>query len=306
MNLENENIENDQDKKSIVGTKKFMGFLILGGIPLLFVLYLVLGPFLDILRQDIKAKDMFVISDFVNVRSDSAANSLKMGELTYGTMVPVYEINKEWAKVLVDGRKVYLSSDFLVEPEVFYTIEGIFGDTRAADLVKGSKYRLALYRYFVAKGFASDIPADIKEKYFKESSGKEIYKIMSEPKGSRYSSVVYADFDGDFTQDAALILSHKGSDNKILVIFSFDKKDPLNINKVIYENELEESWMAIKLAKKGSSYKINTDSTLNEKTKIPVNGLLIGSNRSKSLKDPVQLLFYDGKNFDMYKVEDDN
>jgi hypothetical protein len=302
MEFKQESTENYMPEKNKSGKRKIMGFLILGGIPLLFVLYLVLGPILDILSKDINAKDMFVVSDFVNVRSDSASNSLKMGSLNYGDKVLVYEIKNNWAEVLVQDRKVFLSSDFLVDPEVFYTIEGMFGDQRMASLVKSSKYRLALYNYFVSKGFSSEVSDEIRDKYFDGDSGKEVYQILSEPKGSLYNSVVFADFDGDFTQDAAFVLSHKGSDDKILVIFSFDKKDPLKSSKVIYEGELEEAWMSIRLAKKMTSYDIYIKGVLHEKVKIPVNGLVIGSNRSKSLHDPLNLFYYDGKKFNMFKI----
>jgi hypothetical protein len=287
------------------GKKKLLGFLVLGGIPLLFVLYLVLGPILDILTKDISAKDMYVISEDVNVRSTSDINSLKMGSLTYGEKVLVYEIKDDWAEVLVGDRKVFLASEFLVEPEVYYTIEGIFADDRAEKLVKYSKYKMALYQYFKSKGFGSEISDDIKKKYFKTATEKEIYQLICEPKGSLYNSAVFADFDGNFSQDAAFVLKHKGSEDKFLVIFSFDKDDPLTKSKVIYEGALDESWMSIKLAKKGTSFPIEDESDKKAKLKLPVNGLLIGSNRSKSLNDPVSVFYYDGKNFIIQKLKSD-
>ena len=304
MGHEQENSELVKETKVKKGKGKFVGFLLLGGIPLLFVLYLVLGPILDILSKDISAKDMYVISDEINVRATSDINSLKMGHLTYGAKVLVYEIKEDWAEVLVDGRKVFLASKYIVEPKVFYTIEGIFGDEKASDLVKGSKYRYALYEYFKSKGFESEIPDEIKKKYFDDTSGKEVYQLFSEPKGSAYNSAVYADFDGDFTQDAAFILKHKSSEDKILVIFSFDKDDPFK-SKVIYEDELDESWMEIRQARKGYTYKLETDGEKSEKIKLPVNGLLIGSNRSRSLNDPVHVFYYDGKQFVSYLQSED-
>jgi hypothetical protein len=304
MGLESDLQGNEQFRPAKKNKKKIIsGLLILGGIPLLFVLYLVIGPILDILSKDISAKEMYVVSEFVNVRATSDINSLKMGSLDYGTKVLVYEIKDDWAEVLVDGQKVFISSKFVVDPSVYYTIEGIFGDEKVSDIVKNSKYRLALYRYYESKGFTSEIPEEIKKKYLKGSDEKEVYQIFSEPKGSSYTSVVFADFDGDLTQDAAFVLKHKNADEKILVIISFDKKDPLNISKVIYEDELDEIWMSIKIAKKGTSYRLSASKLDDEKLKIPVNGLLIGSNRSKTLADPLFLFYYNGQKFVKYKID---
>jgi len=305
MELEPENQDIVLKTETKKGKRKFLGFLVLGGIPLLFITYLVLGPILDILSKDISAKDMYVISEYVNVRATSDVNSLKMGHLTYGEKVLVYEIKDDWAEVLVDGRKVFLASKFLVEPEVYFTIEGIFGDERASRLIKNSKYRMALYQYYRQKGFIGEITDDIKRDHFSDSTNNEVYQIVSEPKGSLYNTAAFADFDGDFRQDAAFILQKKGADNKILVIFSFDKDDPSSNSKVIYETELEEPWMAARLAKKGTTLKIDQADDKDNKIKLPVNGLLIGSNRSKSLGDPVQLIYYDGKTFVTNTLADD-
>ncbi len=293
---------NELSTKPVKNKKKFISILILGGIPLLFILYLILGPILDILSKDLKAKEMFVVSEFVNVRATSDVNSLKMGKLDYGTKVLVYEIKDDWAEVLVEGQKVFISSKFIVEPQEFYTIEGIF-DEGASKIIKNSKYRLALYRYFESKGFTSNISEDIQNEYFGGEIDKEAYQIYSEPRGSLYNSSSFADFDGNFLQDAAFVLKQKDTDTKILIILSFDKKEPLENSKIIYEQELDEPWMFIRLAKKGSRFELDLDGTGVKKTKIPVNGLLIGSNRSKDLNDPVQLLLYDGTKFGIHSVE---
>jgi hypothetical protein len=282
--------------------KKIIGGLILGGIPILFILYLVIGPILDILSKDIKAKEMFVVSEFVNVRATSDINSLKMGKLEYGTQVLVYEIKEDWAEVLVDRQKVFCSSKFLVEPAVYYSIEGFFGDERSSKLINSSKYRLALFRYYESKGITGEMPEDIQKKFFKDSVQKECYQIFSEPKGSAFNSTCFADFDGDHNQDAAFLLKHKNSDKKIMLIISFDSKDPLEQSNTIFEYELDKPWMFIKLAKKGSKFDISKEGEKGENVKIPVNGILIGSNRSKELKDPSLLLYYNGQKFEIYHL----
>lgn len=300
MSSESNLLVDEPIQKSKKNKKKIIGVLLLGGIPLLFILYLVLGPILDILSKDLAAKEMYVISEFVNVRATSDVNSLKMGKLDYGTKVLVYKIKEDWAEVLVDGQKVFISSKYIVEPSVYYTIEGLFGDDRAGKSVNSSKYKLGLFRYLMAKGLTTKISEDIQKTYFKDSAKREAYQIFSEPRGSEYNSTCFADFDGDFLQDAAFILKNTASDKKILLILSFDKNEPLDKSKIIYEQSLDKPWMFIKLAKKGVKYNLSGEGK-EAKEKIPVNGLLIGSNRNKDLDDPVDLLLYDGQKFNLYR-----
>ena len=296
---------NEPIQKSKKNKKRIIGGLILGGIPLLFVLYLILGPILDILSKDLSAKEMYVVSEFVNVRASSDANSLKMGKLDYGTKVLVYKIEEDWAEVLVDGQKVFISSKYIVEPSVYYTIQGLFGDEKSEKAVGNSKYKLGLFRYLNSKGIATKIPDDIRNLYFKDSTNKEIYQIFSESKGAAYNSTCFGDFDGDNIQDAAFVLKNTGTDKKILLILSFDKNQPLDKSKVIYEQALDKPWIFIKLAKKGSKFNLGGTGK-NTEEKIPVNGILIGTNRNKDLNDPVDLLLYDGHKFNQYRQTKEN
>jgi hypothetical protein len=278
--------------------KKMIGGLILGAIPLLFIIYLVLGPLLHILSRDLSATEMYVVSEWVNVRAAADVKSLKMGKVDYGTKLLVYEIVDDWAEVLIDGQKGYVSKEFIADPETYYFIEGLFGDKRAVKKVPSTKYRLALMRYLKSKGYTTYIPEDVQLELYGETIDKEVYQIFTEPTGSRFNSTVFADFDGDFRNDAAYILKNQQEDKNILVIISFDKNDPLNISKVIHEQEMEHSWDYIRKAPKGYRYYFKNE---DKKTKIPLNGLLIGSNRSRKLNDPVSLLLYNGETFDMFE-----
>ncbi len=282
--------------------KKVIGGLLLGAIPLLFILYLVLGPVLHILSKDLKANEMYVISEFVNVRATSDVNSLKMGKAVYGTKLLVYEIKDDFAEVLIDGQKGFVSSEFIAEPPIYLAIEGLFGDDRAENLVPSTKYKLGLIRYLESKGYISNLSEELKVKLYGEKSKKEVYQIFSEPRGSHYNSSAIADFDGDFQLDAAFVLKNINSDKKILVILSFDKKDPLNISKVIYENEMEKPWYFIKMAKKGTKYPMLNKNKKIEKIKIPINGLIQGTNRSSDLNDTEYLIIYNGEKFDKQEL----
>ncbi|MDF1551282.1 MAG: SH3 domain-containing protein, partial [Bacteroidales bacterium] len=252
--MDNNDFDLDSFPSKKNNKKKVLGGLILGAIPLLFIIYLVLGPLLHILSKDLSASEMYVISEWVNVRATPDIKSLKMGKIDYGTKLLVYEIKDDWAEVLIDGQKGYVANKFIADPATYYAIEGLFGDDNTAKTLTNSKYKLALIRYIESKDWITYIPEDIQMDIFGEVANKDVYQVYSEPKGSRFNYSAFADFDGDFRWDAAFVLKNRESDKKILVIFSFDKNDPLEMSKVIYEQELDQPWYFIRLAKKGYRY----------------------------------------------------
>jgi hypothetical protein len=298
MNENNDQFRVETTLKSKKDKKKVIGGLLLGAIPLIFILYLVLGPVLHILTKDLNAKEMYVISEYVNVRATSDINSLKMGKVEYGTKLLVYEIKEDFAEVLIEGQKGFVSSEFIADPAIFYSIDGLFGDDKAENMLTNTKYKLALIRYLDNKGYMSNIPDEIQTKIYGAKQNKEVYQIFTEPRGSQFNSSVIADFDGDFKSDAAFIIKNTNSDKKKLVIFSFDDKEPLKNSKVIYESEIDKPWNFIKLAKKGLKYQMVNNKSEPEKVKIPVNGLIMGSNRAKDLNDPEFLIIYNGQKFE--------
>ncbi len=122
-----------------------------------------------------------------------------------------------------------------------------------------------------------------------------------------YNSVAYGDFDGDYVQDAAFVLRNPDTDNQLLVILSFDKKDPLNKSKAIYEKELGAPWLFIRKAIKGSRWYLNNKvkEAIDEgekpvKSRIKIDGIIISSNRNRNLHDPVILLLYNGETFETH------
>ena len=200
--------------------------------------------------------------------------------------------------MLIDGHKGYVSREFIADPETYFFIEGLFGDKRSVKKLPSTKYKLALKRYLESKDYSSYIPEDVQHELYGETQDKEVYQIFTEPSGSRFNSTVFADFDGDFRNDAAFVLKNQIEDKNVLVIISFDKNDPLNMSKVIHEQELEQPWFYIRKAPKGYRYFVKNDE---KKEKLPLNGLLIGSNRSRKLNDPQFLLLYNGEMFESFK-----
>ena len=287
---------NGKDKKKVI-----LGGIFLGAVPVLFIIYLVLGPLLSVLKEDLSAEEMYVISDGVNVRAKGEKNAFKMGRIKYGTKVLVYNINEKWAEVLIDGQKGYVWNEYIAKPRTFYLLEGLFGDKSSKIRLGKTQYRLGILRYLDEKGYITKIKDEHKEFFEDEDLDKEVYQIFSEPGKSKYNSTTFGDFDGDYIWDAAYVLKNPQTEKKLLVILSFDKNAPLTNSKSIFEMELDEPWFYIKrAAKKGRWYLNETaDDKKRFKSKIKIDGISIGTNRN--LKDPISLLLYNGSEFEIHE-----
>ncbi len=272
--------------------------LIFGIIPVFFLVYLVVGPFLNTISRDLSSKDMYVISEWVNVRTRPDVKSLKMGKILFGTKVACYGESDGWSEVLVDNSRGYVASKFIVDAKSFYYLDGLFANKKAAKKVTSTKYRMALVRYLMSKGYTTNVPEDVRDEFDDESNEDEVYQLEAEPSGAKYNTVVFSDFNGDGSKDVAFVLTNKVKDINRLVILTLDKDNPFTMSKILYDNELEYPWQFIRLAKKGTSHIQNA-----EKVKLPLNGLLIGSNRDKNFKDKSYLLLYDGKFFNKFKQD---
>jgi len=296
-----------KNKKKVV-----LGGIFLGAIPLLFIIYLVLGPILSVLSKDLTANEMYVISDGVNVRAKGEKNALKMGRIQFGTKLLVYNITDEWAEVLIDGQKGYVSKNYIAEPETYYKLQGLFGDDRSKNRVSKTQYRLAILRYLDEKGYAPKIADEYKEFFDDEYLNREVYQIFSESKKAKYNSTAFGDFDGDFIWDAAFALKNPDTEKKILAIIGFDKNAPMEKSRIIFEMELDEPWLFIRRAAKKSRWYLNdTETEANaddkpKKVKIKIDGISIGTNRNSNLKDPVTLLLYNGEEFEQHEQDVDN
>lgn len=295
----------EKNKKKVI-----LGGIFLGLIPLLFILYLILGPVLSVMTRDLSAQEMYVISDGVNVRAKPESKALKMGRITYGTKLLVYKIEGDWAEVLIDGQKGFVSKDYIAPPKTYYMLEGLFADKLSKRRLSKTSSRLAILRYFDEKGFITKIPEDYKTEFDDEELNKEVYQIFSEPAKARYNSIVFGDFDGNYVQDLAVVLRNPDTDTKLLVILSFDKTDMMSKSFPIYENEMDAPWFFIRKAVKGSRWYLNDEvkKAIEEgekpvKSKIKIEGIVIGSNRNRNLHDPVNLLLYNGETFELHEQD---
>ena len=270
--------------------------LTLGIVPLLFIVYLVVGPIFNIIKQDILAENMFVISDYVNVRTNPDEDALRMGKIDYGTEVLVYNIENSWAEVLIEGQKGYIYKEFLGEPKLFYKMDGLFGDDYSKKRLAKLKYRLAVVKYLDSSGYITNIKKEYESKFEDEDLVKERFQIFSAKKGSLYNSTAYSDFDGDFKWDVAVVLKNINTEANHLVVLSFDKND---YSKAIFSMELENNYYFIKRIKKRYRKYMYNDDGEKVKKRIPIAAVEIGTNRNRNLKDTEYLLIYNGEKFEL-------
>jgi hypothetical protein len=305
---EEENI-NSPAKEASSKKMLIIGSAVLGIIPLVFLLYIVLGPAISILTKDISAQKMKIIAGEVNLRSEKSIKSFVLGKYTFGTDVLVYEVTNNWAEVTIGDRKGYMSVDFLADEKVYFIIEGLFGDNASRWKISRTKYRTALAAFIIDSGYITRMPEDIQREYFEDKEmEREVVQIISEPAGMRYNCFAYGDFDGDNHSDAAFVLRNLTRETNKMVIFSFNKANPISKRKVIFEMEFEEPYYYIRHGRRGTWWYLDKDDESEEnkhrkrqKQKLLIDAVVIGTNRNISFNDQVTLLVYNGYEFEMHK-----
>jgi uncharacterized protein YgiM (DUF1202 family) len=268
-----------------------------GVVPFLFVLFLFLGPVVKIIHKDLNSTQMYIISESLNIRSDKSKDAYVIGTYKYGTQVNVYSIyQNKWAEVSIGKKKGYMSVEYLVSPETFYLIDGMFGNKIAKENITQTAYKKAIATYLSENGYISDMPDDIKRQlYGRKAKHMQVWQIFGLPSSSLYNSFAYGDFNGDRKTDAAFVIRNKDTEKTKLIILNINTLSTHKFGNLLYSMDLPENWYYIKLAPRGTKYKIGGKNQV-----LPIDGLLIGSNRAPGLKDPVNLLLFDGEKFQLY------
>lgn len=281
----------DKTKKKLNTVVVFIGI-----IPFFFIVYLLLGPVIKVITEEYSGKPMRIISETLKVRSDKSKRAYIVGQYNYGTEVKVYDVyDNKWAEVSVEDIKGFMALEFLVTPEQFYLINGMYGNDYAKQAVRMTKYRKAIAGYLSDNGYTTNIPQKIKTKLYGESDSRPKRIFFAEAPGSRYNTYAYGDFNGDNSQDAAYILTDPDNGKRYLVVLDLDAQLPGKYSKLLYLEELKYDWTFIRKAPK--RYKFFTGE---KKQRLEIDGLLKGANRDDSFNDPVELLLYDGHNFNTY------
>ncbi|MCF6365029.1 MAG: hypothetical protein L3J35_02395 [Bacteroidales bacterium] len=287
------------DKKTFKTKAVFVSGVLFGIIPFFFIVYLLLGPVIKVIKDDFSSKTMMVISEELNIRSDKDKNAYVIGHYPFGTEVQVYEVlDNNWAEVSVGEKKGYMSFEYLVLPETFYTIEGMFGNENAKKLIASTKYRKAISSYLKKNGFTSKIPKDERARLYGKDDQKEVWQIFAEPGKSMYNSFCYGDYNADNKKDAAFIITNINTGNRKLIVLNVETDILEKYGELITFNDFSDDYSFIKNVPKKTKMIVN-DSL----QRIEIDGILIGTNRDKSLNDIPKLMLYNGKNFSFYPQE---
>jgi len=294
MKIFNKNKNNKS--KEIKQKAWFVSGLLFGIIPFLFIVYLLLGPLVKVIKKDFSSETMIIISENLNIRSDKVKNSYVIGSYPFGTKVQVYQVfDNNWAEVSIGDKKGYMSFEYLVLPETFYIIEGMFGNENAKKLIASTKYRIAISNYLKANNYTSKIPKNEREKLYGKDAEKEVWQIFAEPSKSEFNSFCYGDYNGDKDRDAAFILTNIKTGKRKLIILEINTFIPGKYGNLLDSRDLSEDYLFVKNIPKRRKMIVN-DSL----QRIQTDGILIGTNRSESFNDIDTLMLYNGREFDYF------
>lgn len=274
----------------------FISATTFGFIIVIFIVYLLLGEIVNLIKKDFSSETMMVVSENLNIRSDKGKDAYVIGTYPFGTEVQVYNVfDNNWAEVSIKDKKGYMSFEFLVFPENFYLIEGMFGNENAKNLIKPVKYRKAISNYLKNNGFTSKISKSEREKLYGKDEKKEVWQIFAEDKKYKSNTFCYGDYNGDNRQDAAFIITNIETGKRKLIILNITTRISKKYGELIASKDINKDYLFIKHTPKNSKMIIN-DSL----QRISTDAILIGTNRNINPTDIPILMLYNGKTFDFY------
>jgi hypothetical protein len=252
MNSTKEKKKNKKLNKSKLKSQGiFVGGIMFGIIPFLFIVYLLSGPLIKVIQKDFASEKMIVISEELNIRSDKKKNSYVIGSYPYGTEVTVHEVfDNNWAEVSIGEKKGYMSFEYLVLPETYYIIDGMYGNENAKELISSTKYRIAISEYLKKNNFTSKIPNTEREKLYGKDDHKEVWQIFAESRKSRFNTFCFGDYNGDNKRDAAFIITNIKTGARKLIVLNIETEIQEKYGDLITFKDLDNDFQFIQNVKK--------------------------------------------------------
>jgi hypothetical protein len=161
-------------------------------------------------------------------------------KLSYGTELLVYSenpVNSEWAYVKANGKKGYVSTQFILSKRDFYELNGIFGDIESKEAIATAKCRKALLLYFqdtITKSIMGKIDPQVQQEIYGSQKSREVWQVFSKGKDIKPNTVAFPRFtdpNSKFT-DFACIIKNIATNKRKLLLFSFSET---GIPSLIYE-----------------------------------------------------------------------
>jgi molybdopterin converting factor small subunit len=211
---------NNSDKKLLIVLLSVIAVLVFGG----FLFFAVIQPALI----DKNAERYYTFVNSINFRSskDAGGDYNKIGSVPYGGELITYEHDFDWTYAKYDGKKGYVSSDFVLNKEDFVLVNSIFGDTESKGCVSTAKCRRALLNYFKEKGYIGQISSDVLAEtlpHFSPSNSNQ-WQIFCRDVKVKPNNVFYPKLynkNSKFT-DFAVIIKNINTNERRLLIFYFD------------------------------------------------------------------------------------
>ncbi|MDR0995436.1 MAG: hypothetical protein LBL81_04005 [Tannerella sp.] len=170
-------------------------------------------------KIDREAPRYYTFADATVLRSSemAGANFNKIGSIPYGSELITYDYGTDWSRVKYEGNKGYVASNFLLDKEDFFLLNGIFGDQESRQCVATAKCRRALLSYYKQKGLTG-----------------EQWQVFCRPANVKPNNVCFPRLRDKYSKftDFAVVIKNLASEHRRLLIFGFqDDETPFLIGE---------------------------------------------------------------------------
>ncbi len=163
-----------------------------------------------------------------------------IASLPYGTKLLMLDYGNGWSHVKAvtdDGKQEgWVSSDYILDENDFYLLDGIFGNNEAREQISQSGYRKALLKYYKRQNYRGFISDEAYKDLGIEpgSDNREMWQIFCGSKTSTSNSVYYCKEYNRYSKnkDMVVVLQNGNSNAMKLVYFYIDDD---NKAYVVYE-----------------------------------------------------------------------
>lgn len=161
-----------------------------------------------------ESRTVYVLADNLFLRSSksSASNSNIIDKVVYGTELTLIADDGNWTEISVNGKKGFVSSDFLLEKSDFLLLDGIWGNEQAKELITSSKYRKAVLDYIKRNNLRV---------------GENDWLIYAKNKSSVVNSVLFPRFEigNELVEGFVFILTNNVTGEKRTIVYTFTAND---------------------------------------------------------------------------------
>lgn len=230
--------------------------------------------------KDKNAMRKYVVANNYNLRSTMSVASRAniIDEISYGTEIIVYNMDKDWAKVKVNDKEGYMGMPFkyLIDKKDFYEIDGLFGNKEARELLKSTADKKAVINYLKNNSYSSKIPKKIQEELYGKSSNTDVWQYFGLTKDAEYNTIAHGKYLGTNNGCLAIVITKISNNDKRLLVFSFNEDE---VDSLIYEAPYNNQYDGFQTVWKNKwRYQGDLKNGKKKKTKLKLDALEFGIN----------------------------